>query len=161
MKASDSLKQRLADERKRLVVDMPVTTGDGDELLVVRYQALPRERITELHDRHGGRGDEFNLKLVVEACQALLVRDGDGRLVGLNDDAADQAYVDDDNRLQGTPVTYASDWTLSTLGVDTARDAALMLHPREGAIDMEAGEVTRLSGYEDGGERGNRSRGRR
>lgn len=143
--AKSLLTERLEKARADAYEDIDIRDSRGEATgLVVRYQAVSRDDIDELQERGAHEG---NISLVIRGCQALLLRDDDGRLVSIDTDDPDGAHVDDSGQLRGTPLTYASERTWELLGVDTARDAVKTLHPAPGRIDVEASVITRLTGY--------------
>lgn len=142
MDAETYLRQRLAQARADAVADVPIA---GAEDLVVRYQAIGRDELAELRDLPAG---DANISILIRSCQALLIRGDDGRLASIDQDS-NGAHLDDDGQLAGSHLTYSSQRTWELLDVADAREAVRLLHPREGAIDIEATTVLRLSGYQE------------
>lgn len=152
--ARSILAGRLSQLRAAAYRDIDITDSHGRPSgLVVRYQSISSETFHELQEQHADEagGHEFNLSVIIRACQALLIRQDDGRLVSIDTDDPDGAYVDEDGHLHGRALTYSSDRTLELLDVDTTRAAARTLHEHaELLIDSEATAIVQLSGVQRG-----------
>lgn len=161
--ARSLLTERLSKLRADAYQDVDITDSkDRPSGLVVRYQSIGQEEFGELQRRHEDDPvHEFNVSIVIRACQALLMRHEDGRLTSIDVDDPDGAYVDDNGKLHGKPITYSSDRTLELLGVEGPREAVRELHEHaELLVDSEAATVVNLSGAKVGGGAGPERRSR-